>query len=106
GIRTNLVERATQKQLVARHAGEIERRGRHQKHFVARTGEIELLLAAVLEVADDRLLRTPEVGDRVADSLDLPPKRRRFGRPDDDARNPTIDLRFAERLHKGPNRRR
>ena len=55
GKRADLVERAAQEQLVAGHAGQVERRRRHQEDLVAGAGEIELLLAAVFEVGDDRL---------------------------------------------------
>ena len=47
GIRADLVERAAQEQLVARHAGQIERRRRHEEDLVAGGREVELLLAAV-----------------------------------------------------------
>ena len=74
GERADLVERAPQKELVVRHAGQVERRGRHQEHFVAGAGEVELLFAAVLQVPDDRLARSAEVRDRVPDLLDFPPE--------------------------------
>ena len=93
-------------ELVARDAGQIERRGRHEEDLVARAREVELLLAAVFEEADNRLARAAEVGDGVADFLRLAPERGGAGRPDDDARDPAIDFGLAERLDQRAHRRR
>jgi hypothetical protein len=98
GERADLVERASEEQFVARDAGEIEARGRHQEHLVAGAGQVELLLAAVLEEPDDRLAGAAEIADRVADFLDLPPQRGRARRAYDDARDALVDFRLAQRF--------
>ena len=104
--RADLVERAAQEELVARHAGEVERRRRHQEDLVARARQVELLLAAVLEVGDDRLPRALEVDDRVAHFLHLAPERGGAGRPDDDARDAPVDLGLAQRVDERAHGRR
>ena len=102
--RADLVERAAQEELVVRHAGEIERRGRHQEDLVARARQIVGLIAAVLEEGDDRLLRRLELDDRVAHFLHLAPEGGGAGRPDDDARDASIDARLAQRVDERTHR--
>ncbi len=89
--RAELVERAAQEELVVRHAGEVERRRRHEEDLVAGARQVVRLVAAVLEEGDDRLLRSLEVDDGVAHFLHLAPERGVAGRPDDDARHAPID---------------
>ena len=85
-IDADLVERAAQKQLVGGDADQIERRRRHQEHFVGGGGEVVLAVAAVLEIGVDRLAGLPEVEHRVADFLHLGPERRlEAGRLEQDA---------------------
>ena len=96
--RAELVERAAQEELVVRHAGEVERRRRHEEHLVAGARQVIRLVAAILEVGHDRLLRFLELEDGVADFLHLAPERGVAGRPDDDARHPPIDGRLAQRV--------
>ena len=75
GIGPDLVEQAPEEELVGRDPCEVERAGRHQEDAVGGRGEVVLLLAAVLEVRDDRLARLAEVGHRIADFLKFPPQR-------------------------------
>ena len=105
-IRADLVQRAAKEQFVRRHAGQVERRGRHQEDLVAGAREIELLLGPLLEVRHDRLAGRAEVDDRVADLLHLGPQRRRAARPDDDRRHTVIDLGLSQGLGHGANGRR
>ena len=74
GIGPDLVEQAAEEELVGRDSGEVERAGWHQEDAVGGRGEVVLLLAAVLEVRDDRLARLAEVGHRIADFLKFPPQ--------------------------------
>jgi hypothetical protein len=105
GERADLVERAAQEQLVTRHAGEVERGRRHEEHLVARGREVELLLAAVLQVGDDRFAGAAEIDHRVADLLDLPPQRRRARGLQDDARDALVGFGLAQHLHDAADRR-
>ena len=104
--RADLVEGAAQEQLVVRHAGEVERRRRHQEDLVAGAGEVVLLVAAGLEEGDDRLLGLLEGDDGVTHLLDLAPERGVARRPQHDAGDPRVDGRLAQRVDDGADRRR
>ncbi len=107
GNRADLVERAAQKQLVGRDAGQIERRRGHQEHFVGRRREVVLAIAAVLEIRINRLARFLEVDHRVANLLHLAPERRlEAGRLQQHAANARIGLRFPEVVHDPADGRR
>ena len=94
----HFIEGPAQEELVARNAGEIERRRRHQEDLVAGAGQVVVLIAAELEVGDDRLLRLLELDDRLPHFLHLAPQGGAVGRTDDDARHPPIDTRLAQRV--------
>ena len=103
-IRADLVERAAQKDLVGRDAGQIERACRQQEDAIGSTGEVVLPVAAVFEKRDDSLARLPEVDNRVAQLLDLGPKRQlEGGGQQQDARDPRIALGLAQALDKATN---
>ena len=101
-----LVEGAAKEKLVARHAGEVERRRRHEEDLVAGARQVVGLVAAVLEERDNRLLRPLEVDDGIAHFLHLAPERRVAGRTDDDARDAPVDARLAQRIDDGSHGRR
>ena len=72
-VGADLVQGSAQEQLVPGDAGQIERTGRHEEDLIARRREVVLLVAAVLEVGDDRLARLLERDDGVANFLNLAP---------------------------------
>src|SRR3970040_1175237 len=73
-IRSDLVERATEENLVRRNAGQVERTRGKQEDLVGSTGEVILAIAAVFEIRDHRLSGLPEITQGIAQLLHLDPE--------------------------------